>query len=190
MMTQSKVDKSYKWLGIVVFAGLIVYGSVYAYWHWYPYEPITFHEVNLLTPVVRAGDLARVELIYTKKEYMPVTVEKFIKNETSAIYTDTELELSVGDHVRKIVQRRVPPNYHSGTYYVGSNIRYKPNPTDRIVYRSWQSTAIQVIGVEERGETGATGLTGKQGERGRPGKDAAAVPPAEDWRIKSSQGNR
>jgi hypothetical protein len=114
------------------------------YWLAWPYGILDVKSVEVLTPVVKVGESVAVKITYDKPPRIPLTVKKYVRNDISYSYEDQKPELESGKSMVHIFHRRIPANFHEGTYYVGAKVEYHPNPLRTIPYK-WESEAFTVI---------------------------------------------
>jgi len=135
-----KILNCLSYLTLILAFGLIL---LIGYWLIYPYKPIQFNKLELITPVVKQGGILKYEVDYCK--YMNISAEVTRTYNNGIIYTTptTTSNNPTGCHDITIFVI-IPPELPSAYYTITMRYKYQVNPI-RIVEYTVNSDKFEVI---------------------------------------------
>lgn len=139
------IQKATKYIIFVIFAlafGLTMLGL---YWMYWPYEaPVKIHSVELVTPVVIAGEDAVIYLKTEKTVALPCIVIRELINDYTRQMKPFESNIPMGMFDSRI-RVRIPESTTEGDdYKIHTTYVYQINPL-RKMYIEWTTSLFTVI---------------------------------------------
>ena len=132
-------------------------------WLVWPYKIMTIHEVQVLNPEVKAGEILQIKIKFEKHMDVHAKVLREIVNAQVIVLSPFESNVPVGPN-EWVVPVRIPPSTHPGEgYTVHTTYVYPVNPI-RNVRVTWCSPDFTVLPKDERDE-----LDMSKRSRGKPG---------------------
>ena len=123
--------------------------GIVIFWETYSYKPLVFNKnpAEILTPVVYAGKSLQYKVDYCKNTSLFAKVSTKFINEISF-----QLPPTVGTHTKgcgtDIIQKSIPSDLPSGTYYLQMDYTYQINPIREVNVKLTTET-FRVINIEK-----------------------------------------
>lgn len=135
-----KILNCLSYLTLVTSFGLLI---LIGYWLNYPYKPIEFKSMKILTPIVKQGGILKYDVDYCK--YMALSAEVTRTFNNGIIYaTPTTISNNpTGCHVVTIFVI-IPPELPATKYTITMRYEYQVNPLRKVEYKV-TSDVFQII---------------------------------------------